>query len=88
MKHSKLLLAISACLLAIAGIAASRVSFRSIRACYFTGGGRIGHVVIVSKAPCTITTTDVKCVYQTVNHTDFPLYTYPTCVKPLYYNAE
>jgi hypothetical protein len=88
MKRSKIFLAAATCFLAIAGVAATKAHFGSIKAVYFTQGGRIGQKVLLTKQPCTISTETLKCFYVTVNHTQFPLYTATNAVKPLYYNAE
>jgi len=99
MNRSKIFLGATTCLLAIAGVAATKVAkFKIATVTYFTQVVPIGPRACVSatQQPCTAGPSGtVRCYYYTTGPfhtvTSFPLYTgvnaSTPCVNPIKYNA-
>jgi len=100
MKHSKIFLGATTCLLAVAGVAATKAAkFGHTFSTYYTQVSVIGArcVVAMSNQPCTITPAALpRCFYYTVGPlhkvTTFPLYTgvnsSTPCINALKYLAN
>ena len=80
MKRSRIFLGATTCLLAVAGVAATKAAkFGSTKATYFTQkaiGGQHA-CILVTNQPCALVPNGIQCKYYTVGHhvTSFPLYT-------------
>jgi hypothetical protein len=83
MKRSKIFLSTITCILAIAGVMATKTNLRGINATYYTGNGICKEVKLQA---CTILNTGIRCMYVTTGGTRFPLYTAVLpCIHPVYY---
>ena len=91
MKRSKLFLGVTTCLLAVAGVAATKVArFNTVTAGYIPAAG--GCVKVLAQ-PCTIGDAGLgDCLYVTTNGNAIPLYTAigasPKCSRKYFLDNE
>ena len=99
MNRSKIFLGATTCLLAVAGVAATKAAkFKITTVTYYTQVQALHNVCVpATQQPCTITpTAAVRCFYYTAGPvhtlTNFPLYTgvnsSTPCINPIKYFAN